>query len=190
MPDGKPPRAAGLPQPGGHRVKGVRLESVLIVGGLVVILTLLALWQGGPARAADGYGKGLELALSVLPQVALGFALAGLITVVVPPDLIGRWIGESSGLQGIVIATIAGLLTPGGPFLQFPLVAALARGGAGIGPVAAYLTAWSLLGLNRTIVWEIPMLGTSFTVARWAISIGVPVAVGVLMPPVLRAVAR
>ena len=166
------------------------MESLLIVGGLVVLLTVIALVQGGPARALDGYGKGLDLALSVLPQVALGFALAGLITVVIPSDLIARWIGETSGVQGIVIATVAGLLTPGGPFLQFPLVAALAKGGAGIGPVAAYLTAWSLLGLNRTIVWEIPMLGTSFTAARWAISIVVPVLVGVLMPPVLKLLAR
>ncbi len=166
------------------------MESLLIVGALVALLTIVAFWQGGPARALDGYGKGAELALSVLPQVALGFALAGLITVVIPSDLIGRWIGETSGLPGIVIATVAGLLTPGGPFLQFPLVAALAKGGAGIGPVAAYLTAWSLLGLNRTIVWEIPMLGTSFTVARWAISIVVPVAVGLLMPPVVRVLAR
>ena len=79
----------------------------------------------------------------VAPEVALGFALAGLITVLIPPDLIGHAIGEESGVRGVLIATVAGILTPGGPFLQFPLVASLARGGAGVGPLAAYLTAWS-----------------------------------------------
>jgi uncharacterized membrane protein YraQ (UPF0718 family) len=166
------------------------MEAALIVGLLVVVMTAVAMWQGGPARAVDGYVKGWELALSVLPQVALGFALAGLIAVVVPPELIGRWIGEGSGLSGVVIATVGGILTPGGPFLQFPLVASLERGGAGIGPLAAYLTAWSLLGLNRTIVWEIPLLGNSFTLARWAVSIAVPIVVGVLMPPAIRLLSR
>jgi uncharacterized membrane protein YraQ (UPF0718 family) len=166
------------------------MEAVLIVGALVVAMSLVALAQGGPARALDGYRTGAELALSVLPQVTLGFLLAGLITVVVPADLIGRWIGEGSGFGGVVIATVAGLLTPGGPFLQFPLVAALGRGGAGIGPLAAYLTAWSLLGLNRTIVWEIPLLGGTFTIARWAISIALPLIVGLLMPPAVRLLTR
>lgn len=166
------------------------MEAIVIVGSLVLLLTGIALWQGGPGRAGEGYLRGAELALSVLPQIALGFALAGLITVVVPSDLIARWIGEGSGVQGIVIATVAGILTPGGPFLQFPLIAALGQGGAGIGPLGAYLTAWSLVGLNRTIVWEIPLMGTSFTAARWVISIAAPIVVGLLMPPVLRAFSR
>jgi uncharacterized membrane protein YraQ (UPF0718 family) len=166
------------------------MEAVVIVGSLVLLLTGIAFWQGGLGRAVEGYREGLDLALSVLPQVALGFALAGLITVVVPSDLIGNWIGEDSGLQGVVIATTAGLLTPGGPFLQFPLVASLAKGGAGVGPLAAYLTAWSLLGLNRAIVWEFPLLGGTFTIARYGLSILIPVLVGLLMPIVYRVLAR
>lgn len=166
------------------------MEAVVIIGALVVVLTIVAFAQGGLGRAAEGYRHGFDLAVSVAPQVALGFALAGLITVVVPQELIARWIGEGSGLQGVLIATFAGLLTPGGPFLQFPLVASLARGGAGVGPLAAYLTAWSLLGLNRALVWEIPLLGGSFAVARYAVSIAAPILVGVLMPVVYRILMR
>ena len=166
------------------------MEAVVIIGGLVGVLTTVALAQGGLPRAVDGYRTGLELAVSVAPQVALGFVLAGLITVVVPPDLIGRAIGEESGLQGVLIATAAGVLTPGGPFLQFPLVASLARGGAGVGPLAAYLTAWSLIGLNRAIVWEVPLLGGTFAIARYAISLVAPVAIGLLMPILYRSLAR
>jgi uncharacterized membrane protein YraQ (UPF0718 family) len=166
------------------------MESVVIIGVLVVVLSIVAFGQGGLSRALDGYRAGLDLALSVAPQVTLGFALAGLITIVVPQELIGRLIGEESGLPGILVATLAGLLTPGGPFLQFPLVASLSRSGAGVGPLAAYLTAWSLLGLNRAIVWEIPLLGGSFTVARYAVSIAAPILVGLAMPVLYRNVAR
>jgi hypothetical protein len=122
------------------------LESVLLIGGLVAALTVIALWQGGAARAFEGWERGGQIAWSVLPNLVLGFAAAGLIVVVVPPSLIGAAIGDESGMRGLLIATIAGILTPGGPFLQFPLVAALAKGGAAPGPLAAYLTAWSLIG--------------------------------------------
>ena len=163
--------------------------SPIIVVALVAI-AFAALLRGGPALAADGIMKGAELALSVAPQVLIGFALAGLVTVVIPSSLISAWIGEGSGLRGIVIATVAGMLTPGGPFLQFPLVAGLAHAGAGLGPVAAYLTAWSLLSVNRAIVWELPLLGTGFTGARWLVSLLVPIAVGWLTPLVLRLIGR
>jgi uncharacterized membrane protein YraQ (UPF0718 family) len=166
------------------------MESALIVGAFVAVLSLIAVIQGGPGRALDGYREGASLAWSVLPQVALGFLLAGLITVVVPAGLIGQLIGDESGLRGILIATVAGMLTPGGPFLQFPLLATLARGGAGVGPLAAYLTAWSLLSVNRAIVWELPLVGGSFTAARWAVSLAVPILVGLAMPIAMRALTR
>jgi len=164
--------------------------SIAIVGGLVVALSLLALFRGGTPMVLAGYREGLSILLGVAPQLALGFLLAGLVTVLIPSDLVARLIGEGSGLQGIVIATIAGILTPGGPYLQFPLIAALARSGAGVGAMGAYLTAWSLLGGNRAVVWEIPILGPSFTAARWAISLLVPIGVGLLLPIVLRLISR
>jgi uncharacterized membrane protein YraQ (UPF0718 family) len=166
------------------------VESLLIVGVLVLALTIVALAQGGVSRAAEGYRQGLDLALGIAPQIVLGFALAGLISIVVPQDVIGRWIGEGSGIQGVLIATVAGMLTPGGPFLQFPLVASLARSGAAVGPLAAYLTAWSLLGLNRAIVWELPLLGGTFTAARYVVTLAVPILVGIAMPHVYRSLSR
>src|SRR5687767_11766970 len=119
-PDAEPGQSP--PRAGARR----RMDGWLILGALVVVMTAIALWQGGPQRAFDGYRTGAELVVTVLPQVALAFALAGLITVVVPQDLIARWIGENSGFSGLVVGTVAGVLTPGGPFLQFPLVASLA----------------------------------------------------------------
>jgi uncharacterized membrane protein YraQ (UPF0718 family) len=184
---------SGARSAGSERVRVTprsRVESILIVGGLVLALTFVAIAQGGISRAAEGYKQGIDLALGIAPQIALGFALAGLVTIVVPQELIGRWIGEGSGIQGVLIATVAGMLTPGGPFLQFPLVASLAKSGAAVGPLAAYLTAWSLLGLNRAIVWEIPLLGGTFAAARYVVTIAVPILVGLAMPYVYRSLSR
>jgi uncharacterized membrane protein YraQ (UPF0718 family) len=164
--------------------------SIAIVGGLVAVLSVAALLRGGIPLVARGYGEGISILLAVAPQLALGFLLAGLVTVLIPSDLVARLLGEGSGLTGLAIATAAGILTPGGPYLQFPLIAALARSGAGIGAVGAYLTAWSLLGANRAVVWEIPILGPTFTAARWTVSLVVPILVGLLLPAMVRLLSR
>ena len=164
--------------------------SLLILVVLVVVLVAIAILRGGPPLAVAGFREALDLFLGVAPQLALGFLLGGLISVLIPSEVLGRFIGEGSGLTGLALATIAGILTPGGPFVQFPLGAALARGGAGVGPIAAYLTAWSVVGANRALVWEIPVLGVPFTIARYAVSLLLPFIVGLTVPPLVRLLAR
>ena len=51
----------------------------------------------------------------------------------VPRDLLVAWMGEDSGLRGIVLAWLAGLLLPGGPYVVFPLAATLCKQGVGAG---------------------------------------------------------
>lgn len=160
--------------------------SIAILGSATVALAVLAYARGGSALALAGVDEGVRILVSVGPQLVLGFLLAGLITVLIPSDLVARLLGEGSGLTGVVIATIAGMLTPGGPYLQFPLLAAIANGGAGSGPIAAYLTAWSLLSANRALVWEIPLLGPGFTAVRWAVSFAAPILIGVITPIAMR----
>lgn len=166
------------------------LPSLLILGGLVLVLGALAIYSGGLSLAWRGVAAGGGLLGSVLPQLLLGFLLAGLVTVLLPGDVLGQVVGEGSGMLGLGVATLAGVATPGGPFLQFPLVAALMQGGAAPGPVAAYLTAWSLLGWNRILIWELPLLGPGFTIARLAVSLALPILVGLLVPQVMRLAAR
>lgn len=162
------------------------MTGFLILGGLAVILFGVALRQGGPELALRGARTGVDLFLQVAPQLVMGFLLAGIVTVLLPRDALGRLVGAESGLLGIVIATAAGVATPGGPFLQFPLVASLATAGAGAGPIAAYLTAWSLISWQRVLVWELPFLGAPFTISRLAVSAVLPVLVGLAVPVLLR----
>jgi uncharacterized membrane protein YraQ (UPF0718 family) len=163
-----------------------RILSLVVLLVAALVLAAIAYARGGLPLVGQGLGEGASLLGSVLPQVVIGFALAGLITVLVPAGAIAAWVGEGSGIRGLLIATVAGALTPGGPFVQFPLVATLSQAGAAAGPMAAYLTAWSVLGFQRVIVWELPILGGPFSVARWAVSLALPMIVGLVVPPVLR----
>jgi uncharacterized membrane protein YraQ (UPF0718 family) len=166
------------------------LTSILLLGGLVLITAAFAYSRGGIGAPVEGARIGLSLLLDVSPQLFLGFLLAGMVTVILPSETLGRFVGEESGFGGVAIGAVAGMATPGGPFLQFPLVATLVGGGAGVGPVAAYLTAWSLISWQRILVWELPILGGPFTIARLVVSVLLPLVVGIFMPPVLRIVTR
>lgn len=44
--------------------------------------------------------------------------------------------------------------------------------------MVAYLTAWSLFGLQRVIMWEIPFLGPKVVAIRFAVSCFFPFLAG------------
>ncbi|MBI2145523.1 permease [Candidatus Woesearchaeota archaeon] len=107
------------------------------------------------------------------------FLIASLLVIILPKEQIALWLGRESGLKGILLGTLMGALTPGGPFLTFPILVAFWKAGAGAGTVIAYLTAWSLFGINRVLVWELPFFGPKFVALRIAMSFVVPILLGV-----------
>lgn len=131
----------------------------------------------GVARALGATGV---LVLEVAPQVIGGLLIAGLAQVLIPRETVSRWLGEEAGMRGLVIAEVAGALTPGGPFGSFPMVYALAKVGADIGVLVCYLTSWTTLGLLRVLVWELPFLGYQFALLRFVICIPMGIAAGLM----------
>ncbi|HEU5076223.1 MAG TPA: hypothetical protein VFU02_18650, partial [Polyangiaceae bacterium] len=79
-----------------------------------------------------------------------------------------------------LVGTAAGALTPAGPFVAFPLLAVLLKGGASVGAITAYLTAWALLGVHRVAALEIPILGWRFALVRCLVSLAAPLIIGFL----------
>ncbi|MBI4279424.1 MAG: permease, partial [Armatimonadetes bacterium] len=103
----------------------------------------------------------------------------GFIPLLVPKEVIARWLGDAAGFRGIVAGAAVGALSPGGPFLNFPILAGFYQAGAGVGPIAAFITSWSIFGLHRILLWELPLLGPRLTFARLLISVPMPFLVGV-----------
>ena len=126
------------------------------------------------------FGTDLDLLRFVLPRMAAAFLIAGFIRTLIPDERIARWAGGRSGLRGIAIAGIAGAGTPGGAVMAFSLVGALKVAGADRGVLVAYATGWGLLGVQRIVVWEVPLLGADFFSVRLAVSFLLPMLAGVL----------
>ena len=162
-------------------------RSWVVIGTLVLIAAVIAWRSGGSARVGQALASGAGLFLSVLPNLLLGFALAGFLHVLLPQELISQWMGQGSGVRGLLVGTVAGMLTPGGPFTHFPILASFLSKGAGVGPVCAYIAAWALIGLNRFIVWELPILGPQIAFIRFLDSAAVPPFIGWLAAWLFRA---
>jgi uncharacterized membrane protein YraQ (UPF0718 family) len=168
-------------------VKNLTRPSVLILGTLVLVLLVYAMVGRSPAVAWEGLRGGAKLFLEILPNLILGFLLAGLAQEVVPRDWVVKYAGADSGLTGYLVATCLGACTPGGPFLQFPLVAGLWKAGAGVGQITSYISAWALMGFQRIIVYEVPMMGWRYASARYLSNLVAPPLLGFLTSWVFRA---
>lgn len=157
---------------------GFRVSTTFLVL-LAILLALTAYaWHRSPVLAWEGLSGGTRLFFEILPNIVIGFLLGGLVQVLLPRHLVAHYAGEDSGLRGLLIATGVGAITPGGPFVQFPLVASLWRAGTGVGPITAYIVSWALLGFQRVMVYEGPILGWRFVWARLAACLLAPAAAG------------
>lgn len=145
-----------------------------IVLWVVVAAMLLATGRKSTALVHDGLRTGANEFLHLMPRVIIGVIGSGYIAAVLPKDLIGHWLGPSSGIAGLLIAVVAGSLTPGGPVVGFSVGIAALKSGAGAPQVIAYTTAWSLYALQRMLIFEIPMMPARVVWLRAAASLPLP----------------
>ena len=80
----------------------------------------------------------------------------------------------------MLIGTAFGAILPGGPFTAYPVASALLTVGADFGATIAMVVSWTLIGYGRAVAWELPIMGTDFTLWRIVISLPIPVLAGAL----------
>ena len=120
--------------------------------------------------------------LHLVPRIAIGVLGSGFIAAALPQELVVDWLGTSSGVLGIAIATMAGAMTPGGPVVGFAIAAAALKGGAGAPQVIAYSTAWALYAFPRLLSYELPIMPARVVWLRVVASLPLPfLAAGLAM---------
>jgi uncharacterized membrane protein YraQ (UPF0718 family) len=157
------------------------MNQATIILGLLAIGTLVYAWRRGDGSHRRGIELGWKTLKRTLPLLVVAFIIAGYVNALAPQEWVRSWIGPNSGWPGLLIGTGAGMLLPGGPYVVFPLIAALYEAGAGLGPTLAMITSWSALAL-LTVSFELPFLGWRFSVIR--------VGLGLLIPPLVGLVGR
>lgn len=152
--------------------------STIIMAALALILITVGFMRG-QGQHIEGLRAGFTMFYTILPLLIFAFIVAGLAQVIIPKEMVARLVGAESGLKGIFIGAVAGALTPGGPFISFPIAAGLLRAGASVGPIVAFVTGWLILAVTR-LPLEVGMIGWKFTMIRLASSFFIPPIAGII----------
>lgn len=145
----------------------------IILWGSVAVLGFIA-WQRGRVVLVTSVREGTMDFINIVPRIAIGVIGAGYIAAMLPQEIIIGWLGPDSGWLGVLMATVAGAATPGGPVIGFSLGAVALKAGAGPPQIIAYVVAWALFAFQRLILWEIPFMPARFVWFRAAVSLPFP----------------
>jgi uncharacterized membrane protein YraQ (UPF0718 family) len=164
----------------GGRFKNIFNRSFWIVAALTALSGVACYMVRGADAFWATFKTDLELVALIVPRLGAALLIAAAIQVLLPRDKVAQWLGDQAGLKGIVLATGAGMVTPGGPMTSFPVVNALHQAGTGRRALVAYLTSWSTQGFQRILMWELPMMGMEFAAFRFVVSLPLPIVAGLM----------
>jgi uncharacterized membrane protein YraQ (UPF0718 family) len=149
-----------------------------IIIAIALVSAVLVWIQKGQTVFWGILGENLQFGILLLPKIISGVFLASVIPLMLPRDKVQKWIGPDSGFRGLWAAALAGVAIPGGPSVTLPLAGGLMLAGADLAAGITMVSAWALLSLNRTLIWELSFLPPHIVLVRVVLSFGIPVALG------------
>jgi uncharacterized membrane protein YraQ (UPF0718 family) len=172
MTTASPPAAPPAPAKKPNRGPAIFALSLMTVSG--TLCWILYGWETVEHVLVGDF----ELMANVLPRMAMGVLIFGFLTVLVPRDWVAKHMGRESGYRGLVIGMVAGAIMPGGPWVIYPIAAMLLRFGAEAGAVVCFMMSWSVLGMNRFLVWEVSFMGEELAALRLLTALPIPIVAG------------
>lgn len=155
-------------------------SAYIVVFAALAILVAVTVAVKPTGGFRQGIRNGVENLVTMLPVLPLAIVTAGFIYEMIPQDAASAWIGPDAGFTGILVASIAGGVTPGGPFVSFPLALAFMKAGAGVPQVVAFISGWSVIALHRILLFEMPLLGPWFSLLRLLSTLIIPMLAGLI----------
>ncbi|HZT24198.1 MAG TPA: permease [Pseudolabrys sp.] len=161
--------------------------STAAIAAIAVIAAATVYWRDGRVHFLAILAGDLSLFAEMLPKVLAGCLIGAFVTLILPRELVARWVGHESGLFGLAIAALFGFILPGGPITIYPVAGAFLAMGADAGAVVAFITCWTLCGYTRALVWELPFFGPHFVIWRIVEALPLPILAGFLARMALKA---
>jgi uncharacterized membrane protein YraQ (UPF0718 family) len=104
--------------------------------------------------------------LLIIPPI---FILLGLLDVWIPRETMIKYLGEGSGIKGMLISILIGSAAAGPLYGAFPVATVLMKKGTKFSNVLLFLGAWSTTKIPM-LLFELSALGPKFTLTRLAVS--------------------
>lgn len=142
-----------------------RYRAFLIVLSMFLILTVVNKELGLKALSISAHQ--VKEMLLVIPPV---FILLGLLDVWVPKETMVKYMGEGSGLKGVLLSILIGSAAAGPLYGAFPVAAVFMKKGVKFSNILIFIGAWSTTKIPM-FLFEMAALGIKFALTRLLIDI-------------------
>lgn len=142
-----------------------RYRMFIMVFILLLILTLINHDLG--VKSFSISLSSIKEMLLVIPPI---FILLGLLDVWVPKETMVKYMGEGSGLKGVLLAIFIGSAAAGPLYGAFPVAAVFMKKGVKFMNILIFLGAWSTTKIPM-FLFEMTSLGSQFAISRLLINI-------------------
>jgi uncharacterized membrane protein YraQ (UPF0718 family) len=145
-----------------------KLKPYMLLIMVAVIDALILLKSPGlGSRILKNTGMNFVQMLGVIPPI---FLLIGLMDVWVPREKVIRYMGEGSGITGVLLGILLGAAAAGPLYAAFPIAAIMIKKGAKFTNILIFLGAWSTMKIPM-FLFEMASLGYVFAITRLLLSL-------------------
>ncbi|MDF2614468.1 MAG: permease [Clostridia bacterium] len=139
-------------------IKRYRLFIVMLIINSVILMI-------NPSLGAKSFSITWQNTLEMLAVIPPIFILLGLLDVWVKREVMIKYMGDDSGLIGILIAFFLGSAAAGPLYAAFPVAGVLLKKGSRLSNVFIFLGAWSTTKIPL-LLFEASAMGTRFMLIR------------------------
>ena len=134
---------------------------------LLAVLTLTIFNYNLGMKALSITAYSFKEMILIIPPI---FVLLGLLDVWVPRETVVKYMGEGSGLKGIILSFFIGSAAAGPLYGAFPIAAVFMKKGVKFSNILIFIGAWSTTKIPM-ILFEVASLGPKFAITRLLIDI-------------------
>ncbi|MGL4732054.1 MAG: permease [Clostridium sp.] len=142
-----------------------RYKTAILMIIVLVMMTFIVPTKGQVATSMTI--KNIIEMIKIIPPI---FILLGLLDVWVPREQMIKYMGDGSGILGVIIAFLLGSVAAGPLYAAFPVAGVLLKKGAKFSNILIFIGAWSTTKIPLLLM-EGQSLGWKFTITRLIINI-------------------
>ncbi|SHJ75755.1 permease [Paramaledivibacter caminithermalis] len=134
----------------------------------IIVMIILNLNSGNlGVKAIQNVGFSMKEMILIIPPV---FVLLGLLDVWVPREIMMKYMGEGSGIKGVILAFILGSAAAGPLYGAFPIAAIFMKKGVKLSNIFIFIGAWSTTKIPM-FLFEMTSLGMKFATTRLLVNV-------------------
>ncbi len=142
-----------------------RYRGFLILFVIMIVFTMINYEIGMKAFGISA--NSFKEVLFLVPPI---FVILGLLDVWVPREFMVKYMGEGSGIRGVIISFLLGSAAAGPLYGAFPVAAVFMKKGVSFSNILIFIGAWSTTKIPM-FLFEVSSLGPKFAFTRLLINI-------------------